>query len=711
MPENRDELVENLGRRIETLEAVIAAYRQTTRQPRFASRFEHVFLVLLIGFGGWAVAQTPVPGQAPNPAAIQPGPDGITRVRGSFQVLDAGGRLLLSVAADPNPSAAVSIAEQGGGGAVAVYSSGGSPLAVMARNTSGYGTFIASDAKGNPRGIIHGGSGGFQVLSEAGKQLALLTSIGGKGVVGVWGAGEQRLAALTESAAGAGEVTIYDKDRSRVATMTSDPIGGVVQLFGKGKTAPAVDLGINATGAGDMVVLDGGGKPTATLTGADEDGTGALALLKGGRSIASLAINKVGGGDLILYNAEGKFGLEAVGASESTPGRGGVIAVFNKSGDQVAAMGTIDDGSGILTVQEKGKALVEVTRDLGTRAGRIAVNGAEGKTGVEVMGGTGSGGGILVSNKNGDSVATVESTAQGKGSITIVESDRAVAELTADATSAGKMILKNHDGKTLVEASTTATDGGRMVVSNSTGDPVATLRADKDKGAVSILNKNDEVAELRAAADGTGYLYLTDAQGKTAVDADGASGSFTAFHKEQVVATVGSSTEGRGRVAAYGKGKPVAELAENDSGAGIVFVRSPTNVAIAGMSGGGANVSAAVVLRNSAGRTVAEMSTGEQGRGQVKVSDATGAPLAVMAQAPDRPGGAFEVYSNGLALVNIRTGAAGGGYIQLLGATGTPAVEVGVNPEGIGVVRAGPNFKCGSNYLGLKVPDCIVGIK
>jgi hypothetical protein len=38
-------------------------------------------------------------------------------------------------------------------------------------------------------------------------------------------------------------------------------------------------------------------------------------------------------------------------------------------------------------------------------------------------------------------------------------------------------------------------------------------------------------------------------------------------------------------------------------------------------------------------------------------------------------------------------------------------VEAGSGSEGVGVVRAGPNYKCGSNYLGLKVPDCIVGLK
>jgi hypothetical protein len=57
-------------------------------------------------------------------------------------------------------------------------------------------------------------------------------------------------------------------------------------------------------------------------------------------------------------------------------------------------------------------------------------------------------------------------------------------------------------------------------------------------------------------------------------------------------------------------------------------------------------------------------------------------------------GGAIEVYNGKVAVVNMRPGRAGGGYIQLLDAGGQTAVEAGVSPEGVGVVRAGPRFKC-----------------
>lgn len=90
--------------------------------------------------------------------------------------------------------------------------------------------------------------------------------------------------------------------------------------------------------------------------------------------------------------------------------------------------------------------------------------------------------------------------------------------------------------------------------------------------------------------------------------------------------------------------------------------------------------------------------------------DAGAAPLAVMAKAPESGGGTIEVFNGNVAVANIRPGASGGGYIQLLDAGGRSAVEAGVSPAGVGVVRAGPQYKCGSNYLGLSVPDCIVGI-
>jgi hypothetical protein len=714
MPDARDEVVVNLRHRVEALEAALAAARlPTPSSVRTAGRFARACLILLVGFGAWATAQTPPPAEgqraqgAQDTTAIEKGTDGITRVHAPFEVVDPSGRVLLSVAAEKT-NAATSIWIQGDAGTVGVQSSSGTPLALMGQNTSGYGTFIAYDTANKPRAIVHGGSGGFQSLNEAGKQVAYLATIDGKGAVGVWTAGQQRVAALTEGPTGGGELTVFDKGHRKVAAIGSDPVGGYLQLFGSGKTAAGVDVGLTQSGAGDLLLMDGGGKQSAVFTGASTGGTGAIILMKDDRSVASLSINTVGAGDLILANPEGGFGLEAAGASERTPGRGGVITVFNKDGDQAAGMGTKDDGSGHLVVQEKGKPLAELSRG-DAKGGQLLVYTPEGKSAVLAVG-TAEGGGVVVHDKTGQPVATVESSAQGKGSITVFETDRAVAELTADTGGAGKLFLKNAAGESGVEASGDTGEGGGIVVANKTGDPVAALEADKGKGAVTIFERDHFVARLMADADGSGLLNLTDVQGKVTLAAEGGPGTLTAFHKEQVIATLGSSAEGKGRIAAHGKAGAVAELGENASGAGILFVRNSANTVVAGISGSGLNDSGAVVVRNSAGATLAELSTTTNGGGQVKVSDTAGAPLAVMAQSPDSDGGAFEVYSGKVAVANIRPGKAGGGYMQLLDAGGTTMVEAGVG-DGVGVVRAGPRFKCGSNYMGLKIPDCIVGIQ
>lgn len=348
------------------------------------------------------------------------------------------------------------------------------------------------------------------------------------------------------------------------------------------------------------------------------------------RPAATLDVNNAGAGDLVLFNPSGGLGLTANGTLEDAPGRGAGIRVFNSDGDQVLGLGTRDDGSGTINIQEKGKVLVSLQRDDSGKGGQLSVRNADGEQAVEASG-SAEGGGILVFNKGGDPVATMEVSSENKGSITIFETDHAVAELTADTSSAGKLLLKNREGNTGVEAS--AKDGGAVFVSNAAGDLVAAvLNSENDKGTFTVLEKGVTVAELTTAATGTGYLYVTDAEGKITLDADGAAGELTA---------PGATADGRG---------------------------------------------------------------------EVKVLDGGGALLAVMAKSPDSNGGAIEVYNGKVAVANIRPGAAGGGYIQLTDAGGRPAVEAGVSPAGVGVVRAGPNYKCGSNYLGLKVPACIVGV-
>lgn len=704
MADTRDKRVLELCRRVEALEQALSTAHRTPRLVRAC-------VGLLVLSTGWVMAQSPAPGQLQSidpgeTAAIRKGPDGVTRVSGPFQVEDAGGKVILSVGAADNTAAAISIALANGAGRLTTHSSSGSVASTVGSQSGGSGMLVANDTSGRPRAMVLGDTGAHMTLNEAGKQVALSGSFNGKGVIGIYSDRSQRLAVLTEAAGGGGELTIHDKGHAKIALFGGNVAGGLLQLHGPGKATAAVDLSVEGgAGAGYVSVMDGGGKRAAVLAGASADGSGGLVIERDGLMRASVSLNDAGAGQLVLANPQGGPGLTANGTLESG-GRGAGIQVFSGDGDQVIGIGSRDDGSGIVNVQEKGKLLIALQRGADGKGGMLRVNNAEGQAAVEATGPP-EGGALAVFNKGGELVATMETSNDNKGTITIVETDKAVAELTSNTSGAGRLLLNGSDGSNGVDAS--ASDGGTVIVSNKTGDPVAAMvSSNANKGAFSVLEQGRTVAELTAAAAGTGYLYVTDAEGNITLDADGGPGELTALQKDQVLATFGATSDGHGRIAVHSKGGPVAEVRESD-GAGVISVRSAKNVPVAGMVGNAAG-GGAVVAANASGAVLAQMGATTDGRGEIKVLDAGGALLAAMAKAPDTGGGALEVYNGKVAVVNIRPGSAGNGYLQLLDASGRVMVEAGSGPGGTGVVRAGPNFKCGSNYLGLKVPDCIVGV-
>ena len=705
MADTRDERVLELCHRVEALEAALA----TARRPPHLVR---ACIGLLVVSTGWVMAQSPAPGQLQSidpgeTAVIRKGSDGVTRVSGPFQVEDAGGKVILSVGAADNTAAAISIALANGAGRLTAYSSSGSAASSVGSQAGGAGMLVAADTSGRPRALVLGDTGAHMTMNEAGKQVALSGSFNGKGVIGVYSDRSQRLAVLTEAAGGGGELTIHDKAHAKVALLAGNATGGLLQINAPGKAAAAVDLSVEGgTGAGYVSVMDGGGKRTGVLAGASAEGSGGLVIERDGQMRASVSLNDAGAGQLVLANPQGGPGLTANGTLESG-GRGAGIQVFNGEGDQVIGLGSRDDGSGTVNVQEKGKLLVALQRGEDGKGGQLRVNNAEGQLAVEATGPP-EGGALAVYNKSADLVATMETSNDNRGAIAVIDTDKAVAELTANADGAGRLRLNGRDGRTGVEAA--AGDGGAVIVSNKAGDPVAALlTSGTDKGAVSIMQEGRTVAEVTVTAEGTGYLYVADATGNITLDADGGLGELTAMKKDQVLATFGASSDGHGRIAVHGKAGPVAEVRESGD-AGVISVRSAKNVPVAGMIGN-ATGGGAVVAANASGAVLTQMGATTDGRGEIKVLDAGGALLAAMAKAPESGGGAVEIYNGKIAVVNIRPGKAGGGYIQLTDAGGRSTVEAGSGPEGVGVVRAGPNFKCGSNYLGLKVPDCIVGLQ
>ena len=99
------------------------------------------------------MAQAPVPGAqlpaAPDGTVIRKGSDGITRVTGPFQVVDPGGKVVLSVAAADDTAAGTSIALVNGSGGITTHSSKGSAATITGSHPTGHGWVVAADSAGS----------------------------------------------------------------------------------------------------------------------------------------------------------------------------------------------------------------------------------------------------------------------------------------------------------------------------------------------------------------------------------------------------------------------------------------------------------------------------------------------------------------------------------------------------------------------------------
>ena len=76
--------------------------------------------------------------------------------------------------------------------------------------------------------------------------------------------------------------------------------------------------------------------------------------------------------------------------------------------------------------------------------------------------------------------------------------------------------------------------------------------------------------------------------------------------------------------------------------------------------------------------------------------------------------GGARIYNNDEKIIaGLSVGPAGSGVLELMDATGEKRIEAGTTTEGLGIVRAGPAFKCGPSpqVMGLGLADCIMGHK
>jgi hypothetical protein len=295
-------------------------------------------------------------------ARLLKGPGNTTRIQAPFEVVGAGGNLILQVTqGPPTIGNGVGIFTRGQDAGVLV-SRGGHDIAGLGTAEDGNGglLFIA-DRYGAPRSEVSAAY--VSVLDGGGKVVAAMVA--------------------QDDASQDGRFVVL-RGEEMLATLEGDDDGGLLTISnneGKG----VVQLGAD-DGNGSVATLDTKGRPEVEM-GVSEKGDPALTVSQKGKARAILGL-RTNAGHLALANGKDIIVANVTGTG---PGDGGAVTVGNGSGKGVANLTAGADGSGLVQVFQPG-------------AGSVAV-----------MTQDKSGGLLQIKNGNGTPVANVKAGPEGGG--------------------------------------------------------------------------------------------------------------------------------------------------------------------------------------------------------------------------------------------------------------------------------------------------------
>ena len=669
-----------LQHRIEVLEAKLAQLEVPAPKSR-ARRFPLLVsygLVPLLAFVGWAMAQQEM---VPDPDANDLIKDvgGITQVTAPFEVVDASGKVILSVRNEDNSDAGVSIYVGEGAGALSVHSGSAATVAELGTDENGNGILRALDAQGNLR-----------------------AGISGEAVIGVFDeSGEKALATLGANEHGAGTLSLLGRGGKlgveAVAGTESD--GGVIRAMNANGQIVA-GVGVDLRGKGLVAVVDTGG--TAQLSISDAGAPALVILDKSNKQLA--AVESVNGKGRVAILEQGRAAAELTAAVAG----GGRLVVHNSGGEPVAAVGPSPSGKGGISVYDNGQPVA--TLEAGdSGGGELDLSNAAGTGGIEAYGSDpdSGGGSVIAFNKSGEEVAGLGTTPDGKGWVAVAENDQQVAALKADGHGAGSMVLMSAEGQKGIEAIGQDEDGsgGSVKVFSGADEPAVFVGVvDEGGGLVAVFAKDDASAGLSSDK-----LALFDGK-EPVVSIESDPGQLIVFDAEGEAVKVGLDDQGAGEVIISKQGKQAVSLEVTSGGEGEVDVygENGDRPVAALRSKGGTGL---VAVTNSNGDVVSEMSVAA-GLGQVVVWNPGGQkPAAIMTRSPQYDGGVVQVGNPTTSVASLMVGGSGEGFLQLTDASGTPMVAAGTTNDGRGRVDAGPGNKCAPGGMGLTIPDCIIGPK
>lgn len=594
---------EYLQRRVAVLEARLAQLEaqatksRTRRSPLLVS----YGLIPLLACVGWAMAQQEM---VPDPDANDLIRDfgGITQVTAPFEVVDENGKVVLSVRNEDNSDAIIGVFDQ----------SGEKPLATLGMNENGAGILRLFGKSGRVGVEAVAGTqsdgGLIRALNAQGQTAAGVgVDFRGKGLIAVVDAGGTGQLSVSDS--GAPALVILDRSNKQLAAVEAFNGKGRVAVLEQGRAA--AELTAAEAGGGRLVVHNGGGERIAEVA-PGSSGKGTVSVFDKGQEVAALEAGASGGGELSLANPQGTWGVEAYG---SDPGSGGgSVIVLNKSGEEVAGLGTAPDGKGWIAIAENDQQVAAIKAD-SNGAGSIVLTSAEGQKGIEATGQDedGSGGSVKVFGGADDPAVFLGVIEESGGLVAVFGKDDGSAGLSSDKFS----LLDGKDPIVSIES-----DPGQLTVFDAEGEAVKVGLDDQGAGEVIISSQGKQVVSLEATPAGEGEVDVYGTNGTkpaAAMRSTGGTGLVAVTNSSGETASEMSVVGGLGRFVVWNPGGqvPAVLMARSTTTPGGLVSVSNDQVPVADLTAGPGGAGR-LQLFDSSGRTTVEAGTLDNGNGMVR---------------------------------------------------------------------------------------------
>lgn len=263
-------------------------------------------------------------------------------------------------------------------------------------------------------------------------------------------------------------------------------------------TAPLDVIGPN----GKIILRVGSGPPTAGAvaiwTEPGRPGGNVTTRSDNGHDLAALATSKEGYGVLDIMDKKGVIRTALTGM--------GAIGIFDEKRNQAAGMTVSEEGRGRMSVWNK-DARVAIMTTSNEGYGYISVTDPKGEIARAGMVGKG---GINVTNEDGDQVAALIATAEGRGRVAVWSKNEKAAMMEVNDQEAGTVTVMNKGGKIVGKIGADQGNAGKITVMNSAGNLVASMMGGQAGGGiVAVANSSSmPLAQMSVSDDGRGLVQV-----------------------------------------------------------------------------------------------------------------------------------------------------------------------------------------------------------